>query len=246
MVGYVKKSYVSSKVRDVFGSIKVDKFNEGYVFKLPKYNKKQEKKILDKVIKKAKKLGINALVFSKDLCNEEKELREKFAQENMDIHIIDGKKVMEYSHLKTFEYILKLQNCNMKQEDIYIMFNDDRRTDVEFLSEYIEGFKTVNVITSDIERFKKIQDMLYERENILISVSNNRKKSLKKAKYILNYNLSEEELKRYKMNRNAIIVSIQSNIQTGIKGFDGILVNNIEVDISDNIIEKYEDIKRRE
>ena len=41
------------------------------------------------------------------------------------------------------------------------------------------------------------KDKLEEKENIIITVTNNKKKSLKKSKLIVNFDFEEEELKKY-------------------------------------------------
>ena len=81
-----------------------------------------------------------------------------------------------------------------------------------------------------------------EKENILISVSNNKRKALKRAKYILNINLNESELQKYTINRNAIIINLEQYIIFNKTSFNGININNIELDIPDDYIEQFEEI----
>ena len=50
---------------------------------------------------------------------------------------------------------------------------------------------------------------LYEKEGILIIISNNQKKSLVKSQIILNIDFNKEVLNRYKINENAVTVSIR-------------------------------------
>ena len=77
---------------------------------------------------------------------------------------------------------------------------------------------------------------------ILISVSNNKRKALKRAKYILNVNLSKGELEKYKINRDAIIINIQENVKYDDSNFDGINVNYFEIKVPDELQEKFEKI----
>ena len=53
---------------------------------------------------------------------------------------------------------------------------------LQFLSKFIENCKTVNIVTNDIARFKEVQERIYENENILIGISNNKSKALKRAR----------------------------------------------------------------
>ena len=85
-----------------------------------------------------------------------------------------------------WEHVLNKQKKNMKQEEIYIIFKKCSNLDLNFLKRFIEGFRIVNIVTNDLERLKNVQDNLLENDGILISVSNNKRKALKRAKYIFN------------------------------------------------------------
>ena len=54
----------------------------------------------------------------------------------------------------------------------------------------------------------------------------NKNKSLKNKNYIINIDFPEEQLNKYKINRKAIIINIEENININIKGFEGINANS--------------------
>ena len=92
----------------------------------------------------------------------------------------------------------------------------------------ISSFKTINIITPTIKNFIKLEEEL-EEESELISVLNNKRKSLLKAEYILNIDFSEEDIYKYNINRNSIIFNISDNKINNIYSFDGVIINNIEL-----------------
>ena len=147
---------------------------------------------------------------------------------------------MQYMNFDIFEYILKIQKEPMNKQDVFFMIKKDNNMDLQFLEPYIENCKTVNIVTNDMERFKKVQDNLYEKEDILISVSNNKNKALKKAKYIFNVNMNKSEMKKYKIDRNAIIINLKENVKIDDTSFEGININYFQISIPDDYIEKYE------
>ena len=100
----------------------------------------------------------------------------------------------------------------------------------------------VNVVTNDIEKLKRIQENLLDDEGTLISVSNNKKKALKRAKYIVNINLNKEELNKYTVNRDAIIINIQENVKYDKTSFDGININYFDIQCPDEFVEIFEQI----
>lgn len=63
----------------------------------------------------------------------------------------------------------------------------------------------------------------------MISVSNNKKRSLQKAKIIINFDLQNEELSNYQINRNAVIINLSHNVITMEKSFNGIIINSMEI-----------------
>ena len=99
-----------------------------------------------------------------------------------------------------------------------------------------------NVVTNDVTRLKNVQNNLLDSENILISVSNNKKKALRRAKYVVNINLNSEELEKYNINREAVIINIRENVKYNKPGFEGINVNYFEISVPDEFEEKFEQI----
>ena len=156
------------------------------------------------------------------------------------IVVINGRKVMEFLQFDIMKYILEMQNKDIRQEEVYIIFKKDNSLDLNFLKIFIENFRMTNIVTNDLERLKNVQDNLLYNDNILISVSNNKKKALKRAKYILNVNLSKEELEKYRINREAIIVNIKEDVQYDDISFAGINVRYLEIEFPDEYLERFE------
>ena len=259
IIGYVKKQVLPlnlwDKIKYYLGIIKITLFEQGIVFEIPikengKNSIKKEEKVCIKIIQKLYKLKINTIIFSKSLSIGEKSFRKlilnKLEENKREIQEIQGRKLIEYMQYEIFEYILKMQEKNIHQEDIYFLIKKDNRLDLEFLKEFIENCKTVNIVTNDLERYKKIQENLYEKENILISVSNNKMKALKKAKYVFNINMNEKEIEKFKINRNAIVLNVRENFNYVENGFYGININKIKVNIPDEYIETFEKISNDE
>ena len=221
-----------------FKKVDIRKFDNNYIIAI---NLKDEVKIKKKLIKYILKFKINTIVFSKNLEGKfESEFKEYIAQKNINIEIINGKKVMEFMQFDILQYIMEKQGTDMKQENIFIVFKNEKNLKLEFLTKFIENFRMTNIVTNEVAKFRNIQDNLLENENILISVSNNKRKALKRAKYIININLKKEELEKYNINRNAIIINVRENIIFDNLNFDGININNINIKLSEECIEKFE------
>lgn len=215
-------------------------------------------KIINRITKFIEKNNVNIIIFATALANNKetvsfesyfKEILEKndylineTNQPTNNINILTGKKIMKYMQYEILEYILKAQNKKIIEEDVYFLIKKESSLDLSFLGRFIQNAKTVNVVTDDIERFKKVQENIYEKENILISVSNNKNKALKRAKYIFNVNMKEKDLNKLKMNRDVILIHLENYIKYCKGGFEGINVNTIKLKIPDEYIEEFEKI----
>lgn len=244
-IGYIKKADIPVKiierVKQFLGIIKKEQYDVGTVFKIPRNIKeKKQEKFIHKFINELKKVKIDTVVFSEEIINSN--LYEGIVDEICKVNkrIVNGKRLMQYMNFDIFEYILKIQKEPMNKQDVFFMIKKDNNMDLQFLEPYIENCKTVNIVTNDMERFKKVQDNLYEKEDILISVSNNKNKALKKAKYIFNVNMKKSEMKKYKIDRNAIIINLKENVKIDDTSFEGININYFQISIPDDYIEKYE------
>lgn len=234
VIAYIKEE---KKTKKFLKGIKIKSFDNNYIIDILD---KSKKRIIKKLAKCIFKLKIDIIVFSKELEGEFKNKICEILGER--IQTSSGKILMQYMDYEIIKYILEKQKKNVKQEDIYIIFKKDLNLNLNFLKRFIENFRMTNVVTNDITRLKNVQVNLIETDNILISVSNNKRKALKRAKYIINVNLTKEELEKYRINRLAIIINLKETVKYSVPSFEGINVNHIRIKCPDDIVEKFEQI----
>lgn len=239
VIAYIKEERLNNNFFQNFQGMEIGIADNNYIIAI---HDKDKKSIQKRLVKKIYKLKIDAIVFSKEL---EGKFKDDICEmlkldDNINVKMINGKKLMEYMEFDIMKYILEKQKHSMRQEDIYIIFKRDNSLNLNFLVRFIENFRMTNVVTNDIARLKNVQDNLLDNENILISVSNNKKKALRRAKYVLNVNLTTEELAKYNINRNAVIINIRENVKYSNPGFEGINVNYFDINVPDEFDEKFE------
>ena len=71
-------------------------------------------------------------------------------------------------------------------------------------------------------------------KGVLITVSNNRRKSLRNAKYIINIDFDKNKILMYNINSNSIIINLIDEFISIKSNFNGVLINNIELKIDSN------------
>ena len=105
---------------------------------------------------------------------------------------------------------------------------------VEYIKLLSKKYKTINIVTNHIEKFKKLEKKLLNEDGIIITITNNKKKSLLKSQIILNVDFPQELINNYNINENAIIINIHGKIKINKKRFNGLNVNNYEIDYRDD------------
>lgn len=223
MVGYI---FLSNRARwweKKLNIIITTKFKEYYIYEISNLNRR----CVEKLRKLIKKDNIKQVA-----CEEE-------IQQYVDKKIlIDEKDIIKYLILEILEYIFEIQGKKMEQEDIYFLINKDEDIYLENIKTLLEKFKTTNIITEELSKFQKIVENIFEEETT-IYLSNNKRKSLRRAKYIVNFDYGIGEIEKYNINRTAILINIEQNVKIESMAFEGISINNVNIQIPDELIEHF-------
>lgn len=223
MVGYILLSNRARWWEKKLNIIITTKFKEYYIYEISNLNRR----CVEKLRKLIKKDNIKQVA-----CEEE-------IQQYVDKKIlIDEKDIIKYLILEILEYIFEIQGKKMEQEDIYFLINKDEDIYLENIKTLSEKFKTTNIITEEISKFQKIVENIFEEETT-IYLSNNKRKSLRRAKYIVNFDYGIGEIEKYNINRTAILINIEQNVKIESMAFEGISINNVNIQIPDELIEHF-------
>lgn len=221
------------KIKYYANIITVKQIYHAYIFILPfsieKASKRKVQIGMKNIQKLIKKYQVDTLVIEKKLEQNINLQKEKM---NRKIHILDGKGLMPYMIKEILEYMMEKQNTKTQLEDLYICMNEPKSIYIENIQYLSKYFKTINIITPKINSFQKIANKIEQNENSMITVTNNRKKSLKKAKFIINFDFTQEQIQNYSIYRRAIFILLNNDCNCKIAGFDGVQVQHIGIDIS--------------
>ena len=135
------------------------------------------------------------------------------------LKIQDGRWLFEILITDIIEYIINKKKLEKTKLKISILINDITEFEIENIKELAKKYKNLNIVTNHIEKFKKIEKELLEKEGIMITVTNNRKKSLVKSDIIYNVDFPEETLNKYVINDEAIIINLHGKIKIKKKRF---------------------------
>ena len=197
---------------------------------LNKKNAKTKLKIVKKVLKLIKQN--EKIIVSKEIKND-KEFMNLLYSQGLDIYT--SKDLFRKLLSKVLDYIINYENLTMEETEIWITTNEY----IEELEDLANNYKRINIVTNHIEKFKKIEEKLYDEKGIIVTLTNNKKKILAKAKIIMNLDFTEETLNKYNIYDKAIIVNFEEKININKKRFNGILIDNYELNQNIDGYEKY-------
>ena len=226
---YIEKNDKPSWLERKLTLIKVQE--NTIILPIDKNTKEQQiEKIATKTNKIIKKYSTSKkIVLSKEICKEQKYIN---YLNTYGLEIQDGKWLFEILLPEITEYIVNKKK--IEKTNISILIND--LTDLEFENIKIlaRKYKSINIVTNHIEKFKKLEKQLQENEGIIITITNNKKKSLMKSQIILNIDFPKELINKYNIQDEAIIVNVRGNVKINKKRFNGLNINDYEIDFRDD------------
>ena len=228
---YIEKNDKPTWIEKIIPIIKV----ENNTIKLPyKENINQNK--IEKLAQKTKK------ILEKNSTSKKVVVSKEIQKENLYINYLntyglkiqDGRWLFEILITDIIEYIINKKKLETSKLKISMLINDITDFEIENIKLLAKKYKNLNIVTNHIEKIKKIEEELLEKEGIMITVTNNRKKSLVKSDIIYNVDFPEEILNKYVIMDDAIIINLRGKMRIKKKRFNGIIINNYEINLRDD------------
>lgn len=175
------------------------------------------------------------IIISKQIKRLIKESKSKKSIRNLKI-ILDNSETSKVIYRDFFnelvKSIIKLKKEIPEEQSIYILLNSNNVYYINLINRIIPDYKMINIVTQHRELFKRLEEMAEENLEP-ISILNNKRKSIAKAKYIINFDYNCEEIANYCINRTAIIFNISNSNIKNLNVFDGTIINNLQIKSKD-------------
>jgi len=188
-------------------------------------------KKIDSILKKSKS---NKLVLSKKI-QENEVIKNMLYSYGYDI--VNGKWLFEGLSSQVIDYIVAKKNIKKEESYISVLVNDLSDYTLQNIILFAKEFKSLNIVTNHIEKFKKIEQKILKETGLIITVTNNKKKSLTKPQIILNIDFPNELINKYNIKEDAIIINICNNIKIKKKRFNGLVINDYEINVNDEVFD---------
>ena len=164
----------------------------------------------------------------------------------LELPICDGRWLFKYLVVQVLEYIEKQQKKKIEEQNLAFMI-DSYNEIVEFYIKYLTNkVKSLKIITEKRNKFKQIENEMFQNDGTVLTISNNKRKALKNIDIIINFEYSEEKINKFAIKDNAIIINLKEKITIISKRYRGININSYDICFSNRYLEMLEWIKEFE
>ena len=145
------------------------------------------------------------------------------------MNIIQGKKLFKLLTYKIIENQCLQNNIKLENTGISIIANSNDEWLMNIIRVFSKKFKTLNIVTNNINNFKIIENNLFEEDGTIITVTANKKKALANSKIIINVDFPQELINKFTIYENAIIINLEEKIKINKKRFSGKILNDYKI-----------------
>lgn len=225
--------------KNIFNIITRHKIKDNEIWVLPIKEKYSINKI-EKILKKGLKYEQNIYLVSNELKeNKILEIMDKLKQE-----YITEEKIKKLLVFHILNYIINIQNKEISDLELTILVNNTSNINMYLLEELAKQTKSIKIVSLNIHKFKSLEDKLYNEYGIAIQFSNSYKKSLNKAKLIINLDFSKIEINEYEIFDKAIIINcMKDNIKIKTRLFNGIIINSCDIEYNKELINQFKEMR---
>ena len=212
IVNNIRNSIITNKIRKIINEKSID----GIVLsdEIKKNTEFMDKLILNKKSNNSNnKSNISKVNYKKNLdcIMDEHNIAKHFIKQR-NVFFINGKGLFKYIIYEILVYIINIQNRKAELEDVFIVANNIDEIILDNIIFLSTKFKNINIVSKNIEKYRYIEDIVYNNTGNNVILLNNKRKSLKRAKFIVNVDNSINELNEYLIYRKAIIINLNDEI----------------------------------
>lgn len=235
---YIKETDKPSKIAKWLHIVKLE--NETIILPITKtsLDEKMAYKLAIKTKTILDKTNSKKLVLSKQVKQQENYVNYLYSY---NYEIVDGRWLFQMLLFDVLKYVIKKLKIKEEEIKIGILVNNISDLAIYTIQKLVTKYKYIKIVTNHIERFRNIEEKFSEEQGIFINVGNNKRKILSKTNIILNLDFPTELINRYTINSTATIINFKGNVQIKNKRFNGLNINDYEIDWKTNPhLEEYE------
>ncbi len=228
---YIKETDKPSKIAEWLHIVKLE--NDTIILPITKtsLDEKTAYKLAIKTKTILDKTNSKKLVLSKQVKQQENYVNYLYSY---NYEVVDGRWLFQMLLFDVLEYVIKKLKIKEEEIKIGILVNDISELAIYTIEKLVMEYKYVKIVTNHIDRFKNIEEKISKEQGIFINVGNNKRKILSKTNIILNLDFPTEMINRYTIDSTATIINFKGNVKIKNKRFNGLNINDYEIDWKTN------------
>ncbi|MBQ9267453.1 MAG: hypothetical protein IJ217_04160 [Clostridia bacterium] len=212
-----KKFFPITDVEEVFDEVHI---------KLPELKEKQSRRYGRKINRILKKYQVSNVILSEALGKNEIIRNTIYMQNN---YIITGNKLYKALAKRMIKDICSITEVPMETVCVAIFAHEFTIENWHLVKHVSKEVREIMVISENKMRFEKLSDDLMEKEGIALTTFDTSYQNHLRCHFVINVDFTEEELKKFALPKDAIIISVEENIRELRKNFNGIMINDVEL-----------------
>lgn len=217
------------------------------IFEIPFYKEeilsnakiKKIKLLINKLNKEIEKRNIDGIVISDDINQIIKKINDENVDSIFSVPVLNGKFLMKNLIIDIINKIAEQQNQNIMLYKTYVLVEKYNKENLDILYDLSDKIKNISIVTNNIKNFKKLEEKIFNNSGADICVANNRKKSMRRAELVINFDFDSETIRKYNINREAIIINCTNGTLSMQPGFSGVIINGIKLEENIKCIEYF-------
>lgn len=224
---FLKKGLIFFRKKTSYISVSNTEFGE--IVQIQNFNNKTYKN-LEKILKMYR---IKKVCLSNKFKDNEK--FEEFLKSNQVMKVT--KEILnKYLIQEVIEFVCNSKEEKIQYQEISFLINKNNIITNLIINNIAKIVKNVNVITTNQNQFRTLENRLYNNDGIVLNLTNNYKKSLMNSNVIINFDFSQEQINRYDIPKYACIIDFsKNNININKKSFEGLNIGNFKYSVNKNI-----------
>ena len=193
----------------------------------PKIKEKNEKVMFKKIIKEMNMHKVENVLLSKDL-NQNVNLCHVLEESKK--YLITGRRMGKALLNKFLTEISTYTKCSKNKMNLLLLMNEYSLENIDLIEYLSKDVKEFNLISRNYTKYEKTSLKLFENYGYMINLYNiDTTKDFRRINLIINLDFTEKEIQKIKLPKNSIILSLNNYIKNVKNGFNGIIINDVEV-----------------
>ena len=154
---------------------------------------------------------------------------------------MDGKWLFKYLICDIAEFICNELSLTPESQEISLLVDEPSILIFDIIKNLGNKFKNINIITTKIKKFDRIEKEVYNEKGLVLNVTNNFKKACEKSKIVFNIDFDERNFNKVTFLPSAVIVNINNYIDVKQSNFIGKNIDFYNI----NLPKKYKKVYNR-